>query len=104
FVSGSLRRDDNSAFGNDFGFISYPGISGSWVLSDESFFPKQRFLSNVRLRAAYGESGSRPDFRNAITSFTPVSTSVNSVETSAVTLGGTGNLNLKPELTKETEF
>lgn len=105
FLTGSLRRDDNSAFGTDFGFITYPGISGSWVLSDEPWFPgSSGFVSNVRLRAAYGESGTRPDFRDAVTFFSPVSVSVAGIENSAITLGRTGNLNLRPELTKETEF
>jgi TonB-linked SusC/RagA family outer membrane protein len=104
FLTGSVRRDDNSAFGNDFGFISYPGVSLSWVASEEPFFPRTSWLTNLRLRAAYGESGTRPDFRDAVTFFTPVSTSVNNIENSAITLGRTGNLNLKPELTRETEF
>jgi TonB-linked SusC/RagA family outer membrane protein len=104
FLTASLRRDDNSAFGTDFGFITYPGVSGSWVLSDEPWFPSSNLFSNLRLRAAYGESGTRPDFRDAVTFFTPVSVSVAGVEQSAITLGRTGNLQLRPELTKETEF
>jgi TonB-linked SusC/RagA family outer membrane protein len=104
FVTGSLRRDDNSAFGVNFGFITYPGVSGSWVVSDEPWFPKSDLFSNLRLRSAYGQSGTRPNFRDAVTSFNPVSVSVNNVELSGVTIFRTGNLSLKPELTKETEF
>jgi TonB-linked SusC/RagA family outer membrane protein len=104
FLTGSLRRDDNSAFGVDFGFITYPGVSGSWVLSDEPWFPKTDLVSNVRFRTAYGRSGSRPNFRDAVTSFNPVSVSVNQIEQAGITLNTTGNLLLKPELTKETEF
>jgi TonB-linked SusC/RagA family outer membrane protein len=104
FITGSLRRDNNSAFGVDFGFITYPGVSGSWVVSDEPWFPKSDFVSNVRFRTAYGQSGSRPNFRDAVTSFNPVSVSVNNIELSGITLNRTGNLLLKPELTKETEF
>ena len=104
FLTGSLRRDNNSAFGVDFGFITYPGISASWVLSDEPWFPKTDLVSNVRLRTAYGQSGLRPNFRDAVTSFSPVSVAVNNIELSGVTINRTGNLLLKPELTKETEF
>jgi hypothetical protein len=104
FISGSLRRDKNSAFGTDFGFITYPGVNGSWVLTEEPWFPKSSFFTNLRLRAAYGQSGQRPNFRNAITFFTPVSVSLAGVENSAVTLGSTGNLSLRPELSKEFEF
>jgi TonB-linked SusC/RagA family outer membrane protein len=104
FVTGSLRRDNNSAFGTDFGFITYPGISASWVLSDEPWFPKTSWVSNVRLRTATGRSGSRPNFRDAVTSFSPVAVAVNNAELSGVTINRTGNLNLRPELTKEGEF
>jgi TonB-dependent starch-binding outer membrane protein SusC len=104
FLSGSLRRDNNSAFGVNFGFITYPGINASWVMSDEPWFPKSDIISNVRLRSAYGQSGTRPNFRDAVTSFNPVSVSVNNVELSGVTINRTGNLSLRPELSKETEF
>lgn len=104
FLAGSLRRDDNSAFGVDFGFITYPGVNASWVLSDEPWFPKTDLVSNVRLRTAYGRSGSRPNFRDAVTSFAPVSVSVNQIEQSGITLNTTGNLLLRPELTREAEF
>lgn len=104
FLTGSLRRDNNSAFGVDFGFITYPGISASWVTSDEPWFPKNNFVSNLRLRVAAGQSGLRPNFRDAVTSFNPVSVAVNNVELSGVTINRTGNLLLKPELTRETEF
>ncbi|MEA2706104.1 MAG: TonB-dependent starch-binding outer membrane protein SusC, partial [Gemmatimonadaceae bacterium] len=104
FITGSLRRDNNSAFGTNFGFITYPGISASWVLSDEPWFPKNSWVSNVRLRTASGRSGSRPNFRDAVTSFAPVSVAVNNAELSGITINRTGNLSLKPELTKEGEF
>jgi TonB-dependent starch-binding outer membrane protein SusC len=104
FITGSLRRDNNSAFGTNFGFITYPGISASWVLSDEPWFPKNSWVSNIRLRTATGRSGSRPNFRDAVTSFAPVSVAVNNAEVSGITINRTGNLSLKPELTKEGEF
>jgi hypothetical protein len=40
FLAASVRGDDNSAFGQDFGFIYYPGASASWVISEEPFFPQ----------------------------------------------------------------
>lgn len=105
FLAASIRGDNNSAFGSDFGFIYYPSASASWVVSDEPFFPEQAsFLSNLRLRAAVGTSGLRPNFRDAITLLAPVSVQSGGQEQSAVTLSRTGNVNLKPERTREFEF
>jgi outer membrane receptor protein involved in Fe transport len=59
FITGAIRVDDNSAFGNDFSVVVYPKLSGSWVISEESFFhiPK---VDQLRLRAAYGQAGNSP--------------------------------------------
>lgn len=103
FLAGSLRADDNSAFGLNFDRIFYPGVNGSWVLGDEPWFPKNDYLSSLRVRAAYGRSGQRPNFRDATTFYAPVAVQVGAAEVPAVTLNGTGNLALKPEKTDEYE-
>ncbi|HUQ47977.1 MAG TPA: SusC/RagA family TonB-linked outer membrane protein [Gemmatimonadaceae bacterium] len=104
FLSAGLRADKNSNFGVNLPFVKYPAVQGSWVLSDESFFPKTSAIRGLRLRAAYGESGQRPDFRQADKFFSPVAVSVNGLDVSGVTLGGAGNSDLRPERTKEYEF
>ncbi len=103
FLAGSLRGDNNSAFGSDFGFIYYPGASLSWVVSEEPFFPTSGFLSNLRVRTALGSSGLRPNFRNAVTLFGPVSVTTDAGDVSGVTLSATGNPDLEPERTTEFE-
>ena len=32
FLTGAIRADDNSAFGEDFDVVYYPKLSGSWVI------------------------------------------------------------------------
>ena len=103
FLAASVRGDDNSAFGQNFGFIYYPAASVSWVVSEEPFFPEVGLLSNLRLRAAYGQSGLRPNFRDAITLYAPVSVTDQNRDVSAVTLSSTGNDELKPERSTEYE-
>ncbi len=103
FLAGSVRGDDDSAFGSNFGFIYYPGASASWVISEESFFPQSDVLSNLRLRGAIGVSGQRPGFRDAHTLLDPVAATVGGQELSAVRLSRVGNLTLKPERTTEFE-
>jgi TonB-linked SusC/RagA family outer membrane protein len=103
FLAGSIRGDDNSAFGKDFGFIYYPGASLSWVVSEEPFFPQLGLLSNLRLRSAYGMSGQRPNFRDAQTLLDPTSATVGGQELSAIRLNRVGNPELEPERTTEFE-
>jgi TonB-linked SusC/RagA family outer membrane protein len=105
FLSGAIRGDDNSAFGQDFSFIYYPSASLSWVIGEESFFPQNDWLSSLRLRAAYGQSGQRPGFRNAITFFTAVAVKKAGSDVGAVQLGApVGNASLKPEKSAEYEL
>jgi TonB-dependent starch-binding outer membrane protein SusC len=103
FLTGALRGDDNSAFGSDFGLVVYPSVSGSWVIADEEWFPEQDIVSSLRLRAAFGTSGLRPSFRDAITYFLPVAATVDGRDAPAFTVGGVGDPRLKPERTREYE-
>ncbi len=103
FVGGAARADDNSAFGQEFGLVYYPSLTASWVISEEPFFPQGEFLSALRLRGALGESGQRPQFRQAETYFSPATAATPTGDEPGVTIGGTGNLDLKPERTREFE-
>jgi TonB-linked SusC/RagA family outer membrane protein len=104
FVTAALRGDDNSAFGTSTDYVFYPSLSASWVLSDEPFFPAVPALSNFRLRASYGKAGLRPTFRDAITYYSPVAVRQAGAEVAGFSLGGTGNPNLKPEVSTELEM
>ena len=103
FVTGAVRADDNSNFGAKLGLIYYPSLSASWVLSEESWFPKPEWLNQLRVRSAYGKSGNRPGFRQANTFFSPVAVRVNGADLPAVTVGGAGNAELNPEISEEVE-
>jgi hypothetical protein len=100
----AARTDNNSAFGSKFGWIVYPAASLSWVISDEDFFPRVNAISSLRLRTAYGESGQRPNFRDAITFFETQTVTVNNADVPGIQVGGTGNPNLKPEKSREIEL
>ncbi len=99
FITGAMRADDNSSFGSEFDLVYYPKISGSWVVSEESFWNFD-FFNSLRLRAAYGESGQQPDGFAAIRSFT---TRDSPTGTSTVTPASPGNAALGPEVGKEIE-
>jgi TonB-dependent starch-binding outer membrane protein SusC len=104
FVNAALRNDKNSAFGQNFGSITYPSFGASWVLSEERFFPKTDILSSLRLRAATGKSGRQPNFRDAITFFNATTVTVNNADVPGIAIGGTGNVGLRPERSTEGEL
>src|SRR5205085_49709 len=110
FLTAAVRADQNSAFGTNFQKVVYPKFSLSWLVTDEPFFPKLRWLDQLRLRSAYGASGVQPGATSALITFS--STTVNQpvvavnqsgVDTPGLRQSALGNPNLKPELSAETE-
>jgi TonB-linked SusC/RagA family outer membrane protein len=104
FVSGSLRADNNSGLVRDVtGLAFYPSVNASWLVSDESFFPKLNFLSQFRLRTGWGQAGQRPGFGQAESFFGSRAIQRVGEEVPALILTATGNPNLKVERTTELE-
>ena len=100
YLTGAVRVDNNSAFGEDFDWVMYPKLALSWVVSDEEFFPSVQAINSFRLRSAYGESGRQPQAFSALRTFSPV---VGPGGANAVTPSSLGNPELKPERGKELE-
>ena len=103
YLTGAVRADKNSSFGTQFGNILYPKLSGSWVISEEPFFPRVEWLNSLRIRAAWGKSGRAPGTLDALHYFHPVAVAANGSDVPGITIGGAGNTNLKPEQTRELE-
>jgi outer membrane receptor protein involved in Fe transport len=100
FLTGAVRVDNNSAFGDAFKWVTYPKVSASWVASEEPFWGLD-FVNTLKLRAAYGESGRQPNAFSALRSYTPVP---GPNGTNGVTPGAAGNRDLKPERGREVEL
>jgi len=99
FVTGGVRIDGNSAFGKSFGLQTYPKISASYVISDESFWPR-RWIPSLKLRAAVGSSGKAPGAFDAVRTWDPVAAENGKP---AFAPNQLGNPDLGPERSKETE-
>ena len=99
FLTAGVRIDGNSAFGKSFGLQTYPKVSGSYVISDEKFWPFA-WMETFKLRAAIGESGKAPGAFDANRTWNPTSAEGSQP---AFTPGQLGNANLGPERTRETE-
>ncbi|MCC6316384.1 MAG: SusC/RagA family TonB-linked outer membrane protein [Gemmatimonadaceae bacterium] len=102
FLTAAVRTDQNSAFGTNFQRVYYPKVSGSWVLSDESFFPKASWLDQFRFRAAMGSSGVQPGPNDADRTFSVTTTNIASADVGGLRSNQLGNADLKPE--RSTEF
>lgn len=100
FVTGAIRVDNNSAFGEDFKWVTYPKGSLSWVVNEMPFWNVDA-ISTLRVRAAYGASGHQPDAFAALRTFQPVTISGGE---GGVTPQFVGNPNLKPERGRELEM
>ena len=99
FLVGAVRADDNSAFGENFDLVYYPKLSASWVVSEEDFWG-DNFITSLRFRAAYGESGQQPDAFDALRSYTTRSSPGGAA---TVTPDAPGNSELGPERGVEFE-
>jgi outer membrane receptor protein involved in Fe transport len=98
FLTTGVRVDGNSAFGSGFGLQVYPKVSGTWVISDESFWSPS--LGALKLRAAYGQSGRAPGAFDAVRTWDPAGFA----GAPAFVPDNLGNPNLGPEVTGELEL
>lgn len=106
FLTAAVRSDQNSAFGTNFQNILYPKLGASWVISDESWFklPSLLQVDNLRLRAAFGESGVQPGPLDALRTYASTTPNVRGTDQPGVIFSALGNAELKPEQTTELEM
>lgn len=100
FLTGGVRVDGNSAFGDDFGLQVYPKAGASYVLSDESFWDFEHW-DLFRIRLGYGSSGLQPNAFAAQRMWQAVAVIGNQP---AVIPSNLGNSDLKPEISTEREI
>ena len=106
FLTGALRMDASSTFGADERWQMYPKVSGSWVLSEESFMDGVRgdWLTQLRLRGALGYAGNQPPLGSAYARFSRYATTISVDRIGLVPLSQSGNPGLKPERQREYEL
>ncbi len=103
FLTAAVRSDQNSAFGTNFQSIVYPKASMSYLISQEDWWRAPGFVSSLRLRYAYGQSGVQPGPNDADRFYTASITSVAGNDLPTVTQAALGNDNLRPERSAEQE-
>lgn len=114
FLSGSMRNDGSSTFGEAEKRHWFPKVSGAWEFTKLGALENVKsILSYGKVRAAYGETGRQPGAYQTISAFTsPAFGQGWGVELDATAFGfggfatsfTKGNPDIKPERTKETEY
>jgi TonB-dependent starch-binding outer membrane protein SusC len=103
FLQLGLRIDKNSSFGAAAPAFVLPKVGGSWAVSEEKFFDKwAKYVSTLRLRAAWGTTGRSPRPGDPLTTLQAATNFVNGTEVAGAIPLNPGNAKLKPE--KGTEF
>ncbi|MBL7742741.1 MAG: SusC/RagA family TonB-linked outer membrane protein [Chitinophagaceae bacterium] len=104
FVTGAIRADASSVYGEDERTQIYKKISGSYLISNEKFWGDKlrNIISSLKLRAAYGESGNLTAIGafDRQTNYAPVIYSGQAGYTAPALLG---NFTVKPERQNEIE-
>lgn len=57
FLTGAIRRDGMSRFGEDNKWGYFPSVSAGWLISDEAFMSGVTAVNNLKLRASFGVTG-----------------------------------------------
>jgi len=97
FATATMRADASSRFGPNNKWGYFPSVSGAWILSREKFLEKADWISNLKLRASWGQSGNQEIPNNAYETLVSTSGGV-------VNIIRYGNPDLKWETTTQTNF
>jgi len=59
YLSGTVRRDGSSKFGENNRYGTFPAFSAGWRMSDESFMQGLTWLDDFKIRAGWGITGNQ---------------------------------------------
>jgi TonB-linked SusC/RagA family outer membrane protein len=59
FLTGSFRVDGSSAFPSNNRYAKFPAVSAAWLVNKEPFLSGNTVITNLKLRASYGVTGSQ---------------------------------------------
>jgi TonB-dependent starch-binding outer membrane protein SusC len=58
-VTGTVRRDGSSKFGENNKYGVFPSVSGAWNIMNENFLQGSKLFTNLKLRASWGQTGNQ---------------------------------------------
>lgn len=112
-LSASLRYDGSSKFGKNNQFGLFPAVSAGWRISSEDFLSNNKTISDLKLRASWGQNGNLSTINSTatgtyfISDYNGTSYGIGGNETGSLPSGyrrtQTGNEDLKWETTTQTD-
>ncbi len=104
-LQGAIRSDGSSRFGNNRKYGYFPSVSAGWILSDEAFMQKFKFVDFLKLRSSYGITGNNNlGNSQALSTIGEYNYILNGVLVSGNTIGGLGNSELAWERNKQFDI
>lgn len=58
-LTGTVRRDGSSKFGANNRYGIFPSVAGAWNIMNENFVKNSKSISNLKLRASWGQTGNQ---------------------------------------------
>lgn len=104
FLTGALRIDGASNFGQKYQSAVYPKASVSWLASEEPFLPRLPGLDELRLRYAFGVSGRQAYSWMKLPGLTTPIGRVDGTTGVVIKVDALGNEHLRPERSSEHEY
>ena len=104
-LSGAIRRDGSSRFGSDNKWGNFPSVFAGWVVSEESFIPKNNIVSFIKLRGSYGVTGNN-NIGNYLqyANIVPTNTAFNNQLLNGSSIAGLNNNELGWETTTQLDL
>src|SRR5690606_18796678 len=56
-LTASIRREGSSAFGQNYRWGTFPGVSVAWNIANEEFMESANWASELKLRGGFGVTG-----------------------------------------------
>ena len=110
FIQIGARIDQNSSFGQRVGenrppSFFLPKVGASWVISEEDFFePLTGFITQVRLRGAWGTTGRSPNPGASLRTFSAAPFAIEGSQNAGAIPENPGNDTLRAERGEEIEM
>ncbi|MDH7463173.1 TonB-dependent receptor [Chitinophagaceae bacterium 26-R-25] len=104
----AFRRDGSSRFGDNNKYANFPSLSAGWRIKQEKFMDKLDVISDLKLRASYGETGNNNigdyAWQNYLASANYVLGSNNGTANYGYLPGSLANPNLSWEKNQQTDL
>jgi len=106
FLTGSLRLDGSTTFGDAYHARPYPKVGLSWIVSDEPAYHRLpvSWVSDLRVRSSYGAASRYPDSRMKNGLVSAQSVTINGQTQNVFVRTLLANPLISPEKTREFEY